>query len=234
LSKNFLPPTYMDESPRQTQDVVMAAARRYAPDREAGKVDQVIERHHRFQTSLKPIPVVIPYWKSIGLNIPSDKPESRRVIQQVMSVIEVVCLLRNCGRETKGSLVATVDDYAFARKVLLGPVHNRLGLHKVIQKIEVRRGRLARAVGRDGHFTQKMVRVAMGYKSDMGASGLVGAFLKSGIAKVVREKHGSTPAFYCWTGKEAEMVLPTVEKVRKEHDIREAVGARNASRNGAT
>ena len=64
--------------------------------------------------------------------MPADETIARRVIGQVMSAISAITALyqnrTDRERDREGRLIATVGDYAVARRLLMEPLHQSLGL----------------------------------------------------------------------------------------------------------
>jgi hypothetical protein len=98
--------------------------------------------------------VVIPYAIELQRAIPDQKPEARRVIKQLFGVIEVVALLHQFQREQddNGNIVATLDDYGAARRLLAQPLGESLGASNAEKTLY---GLLLGKFGKGGTFTTK-------------------------------------------------------------------------------
>jgi hypothetical protein len=173
---------FMDESPKQNRSVKHAIGSRYdaaAPDPE--ELEKVLGAFRDFQGGLAPYKVVIPYWEPLADGIPDSDSRCRRVAQQVFSVIESVCLLHQYHRRTdgKGRLLATVDDYAQARKLLLVPVHAALGLRDTYRYYE----QLLRGFGLMDFDSNAALRY---FASKPTRDAVLGKLIAAGLAEVVR------------------------------------------------
>jgi hypothetical protein len=208
---------YVDESAEQNRRVVKAIGSKYDPNRPGLDVEAVVRRHHEFQQYLQALPtpdVRIPYWEVLCDRLPTSRVESRRVAQQVFTVIEGVVLLnRHRRRAPDGRLLATLNDYALARRLLLGPLHAALGAGKDYKDFL----RLRAGVRKDV-FTAADVKQALGFDNDMGPSRLLRGLVEAGLVVLLTVQKGRTPATYRWAGKDGPdpeaMVLPPVEEVR--------------------
>jgi hypothetical protein len=197
---------YMDESREQTAGVVAALAARYDPDYVPPDPAAVFRRHHAFQRSLKPCRVVVSYGKALAGRLPMKKLEVRRAAQQVFSVIEAIALLHQHrrGRDDKGRLVATLDDYALARKLLLGPLEAALGAGRALHEFKRLRKALP-AAGRQQfdskealeHFNNKVTR-----------DKVLQELCELGLLKQVGPGGSHHPARWQWTGIKVATVLP--------------------------
>jgi hypothetical protein len=122
-----------DESAEQTRRIMKARAKEYT----TGKpVDQqaIIDRHQAFQRQLRKLKdrrVFIPFADHLADKIPDSKIEMRRAISQILSMTEAVALLHEHKRKRMpapdGRIVATEQDYAIARELLLEPIRETAG-----------------------------------------------------------------------------------------------------------
>jgi hypothetical protein len=90
---NRLVQLYVDESEDQTRQVMLARAASYDPQRAPADIKNIVKRHHEYQEWLKDreVPrIVIPYHQELALAIPATKTMCRRVIDQVLTVIETI------------------------------------------------------------------------------------------------------------------------------------------------
>ncbi|KKK60832.1 hypothetical protein LCGC14_3020420, partial [marine sediment metagenome] len=122
---NRLLQIYTNESSAQTRQVMQAVAEKYARKKVKSSTQSIIDKHRKFQESLKPCIVRVPFAKTIADNMPAEKVKARRVITQVLAAVEAVALLHQFQRQREdGFLIATVEqDYAVARELLLKPLH---------------------------------------------------------------------------------------------------------------
>jgi hypothetical protein len=202
---------HADDSKEQNRAVMVAIGGRYDPGaREEADVEAVVARHHEFQDSLRPCRVTIPCARRLAELMPAGKPECRRVIRQVLTVVEALALLHQHRREEQdGALLATPDDYALARRLLLPSVHAAVGAGKDYKNAERLRKKIT-----GPEFTAKEVKKALGYKSEMGPSHLLNALVKAGLLVRLTEKQGRIGATYGWAnGAQSSLVLPTAEEL---------------------
>ncbi len=133
-----------DESEQQTRAILDQAANRAAGKDTSLNHDEIIGKHHAFQSMLESRSVVIPYAAALLGRIPEKKVEARRVAKQVLSMIEAVTLLHQFQREqdAHGRLIATDADYQVARSILVQPLGESLGVAaspaKLYQKLSKR------------------------------------------------------------------------------------------------
>lgn len=76
--------------------------------------------HHEFQEWLKPVDVRIPYGARLAKLLPKSKIDVRRIAKHLRSLIEVVAYVHQGTRERdpNGCVLATLDDYAVARRLI--------------------------------------------------------------------------------------------------------------------
>ena len=116
-----------DESPQQTQRVIMTIAN-LAASGVVTDVEGIVRRHHALQRLLRSYNVVVPYAERLGSQFPHDRVEARRAIRQVLSMIQASALLHQKQREMDehGQLLANADDYTLARRLLAEPLARQL------------------------------------------------------------------------------------------------------------
>lgn|GEM_PF-3594663 len=118
-----------DQSPEQTRRILDAEALTAAHLPEERKNLAVLVTAQRL---LKRVVVRIPFAVLIAQVVPVDAPQARRAIGQILSLIKVIALLHQYQRterpEHGTEIVATVEDYAIARELLLSPLGRSLGL----------------------------------------------------------------------------------------------------------
>ena len=120
-----------DESPAQTRRILdLAAAQKINPDA-AGDVTNIIAEHHAAQRLLHRVRVKVPYADELARRFPAERTDARRAFGHLLSMIEAVTLLHQFQRVPEPAdgllIVATVDDYRIARKLLAGPFARALG-----------------------------------------------------------------------------------------------------------
>lgn len=162
----------------------------------------IIARHKLFQSALQVMPVHIPYLLEIERVLPRDSPEIIRLYKHMITVIQAVTLLHQFQRETKdGELVATVDDYKIAKRVL-DPIY----------------GRSATLTKKQKEYFEKIVRKSDPFRrGDFDGSSAtiqkaIDAFLEYGLIELIKPKRGKMAAVYGWTGREMDEIraLPTL------------------------
>ena len=117
-----------DESPDQSRRIVETMAMLAEEPVTSDQIERVIQKHHAAQLMLQRHPVSIPFARRIGKAMPSERPESRRAIGNVLKVIKAVALLHQKQRVIHdGAIRATVKDYEVARELLLEPMGRLMG-----------------------------------------------------------------------------------------------------------
>jgi hypothetical protein len=205
---------YMDDSEQQNREVMVATGRRYDPASVDADLEQVKVRHHAFQACLQTHRVVIPYWEKIARGLPAKTTRSRRLVQQVFSVVEATTLLHQHSRQRDANnrLIATLDDYATTRALLLGPLHAALQSDDHYKIVLQLRPKLAAPT-----FTIDDVRVALGSgpSNRQTATRLVDKLLELHFVDKVAKAKGSKAALYQWCEAADSVILPTVDDVAK-------------------
>jgi hypothetical protein len=212
---------YVDDSEKQNRKVINAIAARYDPDRQdsSAHIPGIIDRHHEFQNRLQSLHVCrvgIPYAEYLADKLPSGKTEARRVMQQVLSIIESLVVLQQHRRTTRNNLrIATLEDYAVTRALLLAPLHAALGIGKYYEQ-----AKRLRAVIKRRDFTTPQAKQALGHSNEMATSRLLTSMVQAKLLERICEGKKGSPATYYWC-EEAwhqnfeTMVLPTVEEVKQ-------------------
>jgi hypothetical protein len=113
----------------QNRLVMQKLAEPYSVDAVDVDRDAIIERHRDFQRLLLYVDVRIPYVRVLADKMPALQVQSRRVFEQVLAVIETQVLLHQHHRvkDKDGRMLATPDDYAVARDMLLESVRQAVG-----------------------------------------------------------------------------------------------------------
>lgn len=116
-----------DDSPAQTRRILRAAAKRHG---RAAQVD--LGAWHELQRwlALTYRPVWVPYKRQLAELISPFAQRMRRDYELLLSFIEASALLhkQTRRRSTKGSIVATLDDYRAAYSLLAEPMANQAGM----------------------------------------------------------------------------------------------------------
>lgn len=201
---------YVDDSEQQTRAIMRAIGSRYDPSQPQVDVEHIIEQHHDFQMALQPRKVCIPYWQALVDGMPAGKVEARRVVQQVLTVIEATVLLHQYQREERdGCLLATPEDYALARRLLLGPLKASLesGDDRAFEAYQRLRDKFP------GEFTNPAAVKAGCFGNKMACKRALDDLQKLKVIKLVAPSIGRNPARWTWTGQPVMRGLPTVEEL---------------------
>lgn len=204
---------YADDSQEQTERIIQAVIEPYLETDTKVDTEAIINRHHEFQRALEYVDVRIPFVRELAERVPKDKLEVRRMIKQLFACIESIAFLHQFKRERdkEGRLIATLNDYSVARRVLLAPLNEALGCgdrawrayEGLKQKFHSREF-TSTATIKAGVFTNKTTR-DRAFK-DLEALEVI---------ECVRKGKAKTPAKWKWTDKEMKPVLPTVEEMRR-------------------
>ena len=207
----------IDESEKQTRKIMQAAAQRYSIDEKTIDTKAIVDRHREFQSSLEHCDIRIPFADVLAEKMPAAKIEARRIIGQVFGVIETIALLQQFQRERdeQGRLIATVDDYAVARGLLLGPLHAAIGLGDKYKEAEALQRKLPK-----GEFTSQEARKAGGFKTKMTCSNHLNGLKKIGVLEMVQKAVGPRPAVWKWADSLEDSVLPSPKTVTREMERR--------------
>ncbi len=114
-----------DEREGQTKRILLATA-----ESRNSKIDTapIVAKHHAIQRLLEQLPVQIPFAAELAGKFPCQRTEARRAFGHLLSMIEAVALLHQFQREQQdGAIVATLQDYAIAKKLLAEPMGRLLG-----------------------------------------------------------------------------------------------------------
>jgi hypothetical protein len=209
---------YVDDSPGQNRRVMQAIAARYDLDRQQADTKAIIDRHHEFQLHLQKLPlcqVGIPYAPALADHMPAGNPKVRRAIKQVLTVIEALVLVQYDQREEKNNArLATLDDYATARKLLLGPLHAAMGVGKHFKYAEQLRVAIP-----EPEFSRKEVGSALKLNNETMVGKVLNSLVEDGLLERLNQGKKGLPSNYRWVdGVKANletMVLPTSDQLQK-------------------
>lgn len=114
-----------DERTEQTRKILFSMALRASgvgPSPE--QVGEVVATHHALQRLLKPADVVIPFAPDVERLFDVASCEARRAFGQILAMVNAVALLhqRQRERDDQGRIVATLEDYAIAERLLREPM----------------------------------------------------------------------------------------------------------------
>ncbi len=212
-----------DERPEQTRRIVMAATRSLM---DTSDVDAIVLRHHAIQRLLAIAArrIVIPYAEALGQQFPTQRPESRRAITHVTSMIQAVTLLHHRQRETDedGAFVATAEDYRIARFLLNGPMTRAIGgavsdsAQRLMQRLRHRtptKDFTTSEVYAKERFSDHAIR---GWLSELAHAGLLRIVEEGGKGKSYKYQIASVGPSETHDGKTLESqpsLLPAVEDI---------------------
>lgn len=209
-----------DESAEQTARIVQAQARSaagYWIDPEPIKA-----KHHALQRMLRRVRVDVPFAVAIADAIPTERPEARRAMPHIISMIRAVAVLHQRQRasgplEHGDTIKASIADYAIARRLLSAPLGRALG------------GALSDAVANFGKRIIKQLASDLFTSTDalmndnvLHSKGKVNEYLRAlegaGVVECAEEGRGNKPARWKVVGEVPEggaMWLPTLEALRE-------------------
>jgi hypothetical protein len=211
-----------DDSEGQTVKVLDAIGESWlpGPDRSEQAQEQARKRHWGFQRALKRVVVRIPYAKALTAAMPKQHVKVRRIFRRhVIALIEVIAYLHQFirPRNSFGQLEATLEDYALARRLVLGSLHLAIGLGKDFAKCQ----EIEKKLPQDKQFTTAEAAAALGKDGPLSRKVTGEALAKMathGIIKLVRTGIGTKPSVWEWTGKTVdELLLPSVARVREAY-----------------
>jgi hypothetical protein len=209
-----------DETPEQTGRIVKAAAAAAREDQP--NTARIVLVHQALQLLLHRVNVRVPFADTIAAAMPTQRPEARRAINQVISVIRAVAVLhqrqRQEGQVNDGDPIdATIDDYVVARRLLSGPLGRSLG------------GSIPDAVARFGRrLTERYIREmftstkALEDDEILNSKGKVNEYLRAlsdaGVVECVGDHKGSKPSEWQVVGPVPESGaawLPTIDQISR-------------------
>ncbi len=214
---------HTDERPEQTHRVVRRLAEEACGGTDQGKSERIIQRHHAMQRMLEPLPVVVPYAGRLGDLLSSGRVELRRAFPQLVSMIRVVALLhqRQRKRDEDGQLLAAMEDYQVARRLLARLMARLLGggISEPAQRFH---GRL-KEQSNEEFTTTEATRHERTRVGDRTVRGWLSELRDAGIVEVVEPGRGPKPTTWRLTDKSPESLdcpaLPTVEQLFPEESF---------------
>jgi hypothetical protein len=198
-----------DESEEQNRQVMLEMAKPYSTKAEPVDADAILRRHHEFQLSLRPLDVRIPFVERLAEKLPAAKPQSRRVFGQVTATIEAIAFLHQHlrRRDNDGRVLATRDDYLLARRLLLEPLRETVGLSEGVWKAYLQLRERFR-----GEFSSTDALPLNLFKTKPTRDKHLNELADLGVIACVRKAAGPNPSRWRLTGKTLdELVLPRVE-----------------------
>lgn len=197
---------YTDASHDQTKNVVIATAGEWMDRPSESDFQLILDRHHEFQRSLNFIDVRIPYAVDLASRLPTQRIESRRIIKQVLATIECVAFLHQHNRDLDkhGRLIATPEDYKVARRLLLEPLNQAIGLKDAARK---NYSKLKKKFPKG--FNSNQALKAGCFKGKMSRDRALKELVELDVLNCVAKGKSHTPVRWAWTEKSlAEMILP--------------------------
>jgi hypothetical protein len=202
---------YPDETETQTKRILKAAAAEYLLDGERRETEGIIRRHQDFQNSLESVDVRIPFADQLAAKLPSDKLEARRAFKQLLAAIEAVAFLQQFqrNRDEQGRLVASLEDYDLARRLLIGPLNESLGCGDRAWRIyETLRAKFPK-----GQFDTAATVKAKCFTNRVTANTSLKLLAELGALRLVAKAQGPKPARWEWTLQTLKEVLPKREEL---------------------
>jgi hypothetical protein len=122
---------HTDETREQTQAIIRAVAASYSGNGNGCHPRRkIVEKHWAMQRLLCPCDVVIPYAEALGDLLRCEQVEMRRGVSQIFSTVRALALLHQFQRDRDGGgrLVADLQDYDIACRLLDAPMARLLGI----------------------------------------------------------------------------------------------------------
>lgn len=122
-----------DDSEHQTRSILKnrIAHIETGVDIERGIPEAELEKWHAYLewVALQPNQVAIPYWGAIADGATAELVRMRRDIMKLQAVIKIHALLHQNHRERNdhGAVIASIEDYAFARRLVLPTLQREIG-----------------------------------------------------------------------------------------------------------
>jgi len=114
---------FTDERRAKTERIVRALADAYRGREARADAGRLVQRHHALQRLAATLHRRHPVCRAAAERLNYQRVEARRGFPQIMSTIQAITLLHQWQRECDeaGRLVATLGDYALARRLLARP-----------------------------------------------------------------------------------------------------------------
>jgi hypothetical protein len=210
---------HTDERKEQTGNIIYTTAARSQTNGHPARMEKVVQKHHALQRLLQPYGVLIPFAKALAKQVEQfcEHVEFRRGFAQLLSMIAASALLHQYQRrqDDEGYLLATLQDYEIASKLLQEPLRRLLG-YGLSEPAARFWERLEGRYEPGQQFTSTEAR--RGERVSKSASyGWLHELSEVGAIKMVEQAAGSKAARYEMqeysTGSTS--ILPTAEKVRE-------------------
>lgn len=210
-----------DETPTQTARTVSSMAERKQNRVDDARLARVIARHHAAQRLLCKCSVRVPFAVKLAEAFPCDRTDARRMFSQLLSLIEAVTVLHQYQRTPDPcddcEIVATMDDYSVARRLLAEPFARCLadGVSAAACRFLAR---LRESFGFDEFDSNDAAHdLVIGDKQTIRA--YLRALTYAGHLEQTEPARGQRPARYKVSGNTgaAELVgLPTIEELEQD------------------
>lgn len=209
-----------DESPQQTRRVIDAIAASAAGSH--SDINDIFAVHHAAQRMLRRVRVVVPFAGELAAAMPDARPEARRAINHVLSVIQAITVLyqwqRVAGEIQHGDEIkASVADYAIARELLLSPLGRGLGQALPAAVERFARSLLERYPSGESFTWKEALRGDDVITAKSKCNAYLAVLETAGCAELVEQHHGNKPATWKMTDQPPEpgaKWLPDVESLR--------------------
>jgi hypothetical protein len=194
----------------QTRRIIAHMTAGKMPEAEPHVADDespIIARHREFQEWLERVDVRIPFAARLGELFPATEPQCCRACRQVLAMIEALACLHQWerGKDDAGRVLAKPIDYANARKLLLKPLAESIGLTgDTLEVHDVLRKRYPRS------FTgPQVVSLFAPFRSEPTVQKELKKLVGLRILRVLQPHAGRGGTHYGWTGiAPDEVVLP--------------------------
>jgi hypothetical protein len=201
---------FMDDSIEQSERIIEEIARRdMAETSDDEIIKEIITNHKRFQRSLKPYRVIVPFSGELAKLVHKGNVTIRRTFTQIESTIKAITLLHQHTRkrDKRENLVATLDDYMLARKALLPSLQRIDAVSKGARSLYE-----ALEEFKDTPFNTHQAQEKGNLSNRKTPSKLLKELRSLKVVELVKASVGSSPAIWRIIGKlESVQLLPTVE-----------------------
>jgi hypothetical protein len=179
--------------------------------------DKIKDLHHEFQTNLEELGVVVPYGRVLAEHMPVGQPQSVRLFQHVLALIQVVAHLHQFQRRRDnkdGCVEATLADYHIARDLALGPLEAALHVSADFAAYQDRFDKLPEVeTFATPHAEWRWF--GEGHERRADTIDILKALVGLGVLECVEKGAGRRPAKWRKTGRTVdELILPGVATVK--------------------
>jgi hypothetical protein len=205
-----------DETPEQTGRILAQTASEFSGKLANADRDHIRDIHHAAQRMLLPYRVEVPFAKRLADVLDPAQIEVRRAFPQLLTTIQAVCLLHQYQRRDGNYLVATVEDYAIARKLVVGPLKRLLGGGLSEEALHLHR-KLQATSGNAPFTTSDVCQWGWSRKA---ANEMLNQLRAVGSIELIVKGEGSRPSQWTLTGRDPceSDLLPSVESIARSLD----------------